>query len=97
MVAVRWRRACPSARLLVAALIAGGCGPPSEPRELAIAVEERIDSLDPATDSLNAWAVLGNVFEALVTRGADQRIQPALSIGWGSPDETLWTFDLRPV
>lgn len=82
----------------LAVLTAGGCArrPPPEPRELRIAIEERLESLDPATDSLNAWAVLGNVFEPLVAQGADLRIEPALAVGWATPEETLWSFELRP-
>jgi len=82
----------------LAVLTVGGCArrPPSEPRELRIAIEETLESLDPATDSLNAWAVLGNVFEPLVAQGADLRIEPALAVGWATPEETLWSFELRP-
>ena len=53
-------------------------------------------SLDP--HSLNEslqLTVVGNVYEPLVTRGADYKLKPALATSWKQTSPTVWRFDLR--
>lgn len=54
-------------------------------------------SLDPHLQSeVIAQAVLGNVYDTLVTFDADMRLVPELAVNWSNPDELTWRFDLRP-
>jgi peptide/nickel transport system substrate-binding protein len=53
-------------------------------------------SMDP--HSLNEslqLTVVGNVYEPLVTRGADYKLKPALATSWKQTAPTVWRFDLR--
>ena len=53
-------------------------------------------SMDP--HSLNEslqLTVLENVFEALVSRGRDYKLTPALATSWQQTAPTVWHFDLR--
>jgi peptide/nickel transport system substrate-binding protein len=53
-------------------------------------------SMDP--HSLNEslqLTVVGNVYEPLVTRGADYKLKPALATRWKQTAPTVWRFDLR--
>jgi peptide/nickel transport system substrate-binding protein len=49
---------------------------------------------DPAHNR-NAFNILSNVYEALVQRGPDLSLQPALAESWYSPDARTWVFKLR--
>ena len=53
-------------------------------------------SLDP--HSLNEslqLTVLNNIYEPLVTRGADYKLTPALATDWKQTEPTVWRFNLR--
>lgn len=53
-------------------------------------------SLDPHLQSeVIAQAVLGNVYDALVSFDADMRLVPQLAKTWSNPDELTWRFELR--
>ncbi len=53
-------------------------------------------SMDPhsLSESLQI-SVNENVYESLVTRGRDYKIEPALATGWKQTAPTVWHFDLR--
>ncbi len=54
-------------------------------------------SLDPySRNETLQLSLLGNVYEPLVRRGADGRLEPALAIGWRRVAPLVWRFDLRP-
>ncbi|MCP6756082.1 ABC transporter substrate-binding protein, partial [Klebsiella pneumoniae] len=41
------------------------------------------------------FAVLSNVYEPLVRRGADLSLEPALATEWKQVDDLTWEFTLR--
>jgi len=64
--------------------------------QLSIAVATDVVSLDPhLQNDLATQAILGNLYEALVSFDADMRVLPALAERWESPDELTWRFRLR--
>src|SRR4051794_24262725 len=53
-------------------------------------------SMDPAKHSAYPTAnILFNIFDPLVTLGADGKFQPALALSWSNPDPNTWRFKLR--
>jgi peptide/nickel transport system substrate-binding protein len=53
-------------------------------------------TLDPhAVSNTLIFAVLSNVYEPLVRRGADLSPEPALATSWKQVDDTTWRFELR--
>ena len=53
-------------------------------------------TLDPhAVSNTLIFAILSNVYEPLVRRGADLKIEPALATSWKQVDDTTWRFELR--
>jgi peptide/nickel transport system substrate-binding protein len=53
-------------------------------------------TLDPhAVSNTLIFAVLANVYEPLVRRNAEQKIEPALATEWKQTDGTTWEFNLR--
>jgi peptide/nickel transport system substrate-binding protein len=53
-------------------------------------------SMDPAKHSSYPTAnILFNIFDPLVTLGADGKFQPALALSWSNPDPNTWRFKLR--
>ncbi|SED42883.1 peptide/nickel transport system substrate-binding protein [Rhizobiales bacterium GAS188] len=53
-------------------------------------------TLDPhAVSNTFIFAILSNVYEPLVRRGADLSLEPALATSWKQVDDKTWRFDLR--
>jgi len=53
-------------------------------------------TLDPhAVSNTLIFAILDNVYEPLVDRGEDLKLQPALATSWKQIDKTTWEFELR--
>ena len=53
-------------------------------------------TLDPhAVSNTLIFAVLANVYEPLVRRNAEQKLEPALATDWKQVDELTWEFNLR--
>jgi peptide/nickel transport system substrate-binding protein len=53
-------------------------------------------TLDPhAVSNTLIFAVLSNVYEPLVRRGADLKLEPALATDWKQTGDTTWEFNLR--
>jgi peptide/nickel transport system substrate-binding protein len=64
---------------------------------LVIAIQGDPDSLDPhLSQDSNQAVVNDNVYEALVTRGADGKIAPLLATDWEAVSDTEWEFTIRP-
>ena len=81
--------------LLPAALIALACGTAGA-ATLRVANVGDVLSMDP--HSLNETLQLsftGNVYEALVARGKDMGLVPALATKWTQTSPTVWRFELR--
>lgn len=54
-------------------------------------------TMDPAKHSHYPTAnVAFNIFDPLITRGADGNFKPALALSWSNPDPLTWEFKLRP-
>jgi peptide/nickel transport system substrate-binding protein len=75
----------------------GACGSPrGGDRPLRIAQDLDILSLDPLALEFSTVNALSNVFEGLVQRDGEMRIQPALAVRWATGNEgRTWLFQLR--
>src|SRR3954469_7228152 len=90
MTTIRLRRAAAAALALAAALSAGAA-------TLRYSSQGDITTIDPHGNNEGFTnAFLDNVYEPLVTRGKDLRIEPCLSLSWERPDPTTISFKLRP-
>jgi peptide/nickel transport system substrate-binding protein len=85
----------PRLAALTACLLLGACLS-AQAVTLRIANQGDATSLDPHSlqESLQL-TVTGNVYEPLVTRGADFKLAPALATSWKQTAPTVWRFDLR--
>ena len=67
------------------------------PQALRIGMSSPVSTLDPhfySTSPNNTAAF--SIFDRLVHRGADGRLQPGLALSWAPVSETEWEFRLRP-
>ena len=79
--------------LVVALIAAGGA---AQAAALRVANVGDVQSMDP--HSLNETLQLsftGNIYEALVARGKDMKLEPALATQWKQTAPTVWRFELR--
>lgn len=82
------------AMLLLSMGAAAAC---AQPRLLRIATAFDPQTLDPhAIALLYHTRVIGQVYESLVGRDADFKLEPALATEWSNPTPTRWRFKLRP-
>lgn len=98
-------RFAPATALVPMAVVALACADPVpetvtdravDGRPVRIALHGDPASLDPHLQSeVIAQAVLGNVYDALVTFDSDMRLIPQLAQNWSNPDDLSWRFDLR--
>lgn len=80
---------------LVAGLAAAGFTP-AMAQELSIGLKSEATSMDPQFHQLSTnIQVAKNIFEALTTQDAVQRVTPGLAESWESVDDTTWRFHLR--
>ncbi|MCC7426782.1 MAG: ABC transporter substrate-binding protein [Alphaproteobacteria bacterium] len=69
----------------------------AQDRELRIALENDVTSIDPHYHNLGPnKAVAAHFFDALIIPDARQRPTPGLALSWRALDETTWEFKLRP-
>jgi peptide/nickel transport system substrate-binding protein len=55
-----------------------------------------VNSMDPyARNETFLLTFLGNVYEPLVRRDRELKVEPALAVRWEQPDATTWRFHLR--
>lgn len=83
---------------LLALALAPGCRERAAepPASVVIAVPYELDTIDPhAEDRLSSFAILFNVYEALVDTDAEMSIRPGLAVAWESPDPATWIFRIR--
>lgn len=68
----------------------------SSAETLRFAAQGDINSLDPYVfDETFTTGFLGNIYEGLIRRDADLKIQPALAESWEMVEPTRWRFKLR--
>jgi peptide/nickel transport system substrate-binding protein len=80
---------------LLAVALATACGM-AQAATLRMADVGDVQSMDP--HSLNETLQLsftGNIYEALVARGKDMKLVPALATQWKQTSPTVWRFELR--
>jgi peptide/nickel transport system substrate-binding protein len=80
---------------LLAIALAAACGM-AQAVTLRVADVGDVQSMDP--HSLNETLQLsftGNIYEALVARGKDMKLVPALATQWKQTSPTVWRFELR--
>ena len=89
------KRTLLAATTALAMVVAGATG--VNAKELRWGFQTDTDSLDPHAHAVTfTIGFLGNVYEGLVRRGADLKIEPALAESWTvSDDAKVWTFKLR--
>ncbi len=82
---------------LLVALAAFPAAAQAPPRILRMATSVDAATLDPhATNALFTYLVVQQIYEPLVHRGDDLRIQPGLAVRWEQTAPTRWRFHLRP-
>lgn len=81
---------------LAVILAAGSSCRASDSRELVVAHEAEIGSLDPikAADTVSN-SVLSNVYDCLVDFDRDMHLVPSLAVSWQTPSELTWILGLR--
>lgn len=84
-----------AALALAAALVL--LAPPGSAKTLRLASAFDPQTLDPhALTLLYHSRVITQVYEGLVGRDRDFRLEPALAVSWDNPSPTTWRFRLRP-
>ncbi|WP_282601754.1 ABC transporter substrate-binding protein [Paracoccus sp. PARArs4] len=65
-------------------------------QELSIGLKSEATSMDPHFHQLSTNIQVGkNIFEALTTQDAVQKVTPGLAESWEAVDDTTWRFKLR--
>ena len=84
------------AAIAVAAFLAPGLAPSAEPKILRFAFQGELKSVDPyQINESFSLSVNGAVYEGLIRRGPDLRIEPCLATSWEVLDPLHWRFHLR--
>jgi peptide/nickel transport system substrate-binding protein len=93
---MRWWAAV--ARLLIAAgLLAFAAVMPASAKTLRLASAFDPQSMDPhALALLYQTRIASQIYEALVGRDRDFKLEPALAVSWQAVDARTWRFKLRP-
>ncbi|NLD54243.1 MAG: ABC transporter substrate-binding protein [Burkholderiaceae bacterium] len=84
--------------VLIAALVAAsGAASTVSAATFRWAGASDISSMDPyARNETLLLTFTANIYEPLVRRTPDLKIEPALAVRWGQVSPTTWFFDLRP-
>ena len=90
------RRRIITTAAMALALTMGASLQAAEAKELRWAFSSDTASLDPMGHNVTfTFSVLGNVYEGLVQRNADLKIEPALAEKWEMVEPNRWRFYLR--
>ena len=80
---------------LMAGFIVAGLAP-AMAQDLSIGLKSEATSMDPQFHQLSTnIQVAKNIFEALTTQDAVQKVTPGLAESWEAVDDTTWRFKLR--
>ncbi|MCC7282042.1 MAG: ABC transporter substrate-binding protein [Acetobacteraceae bacterium] len=83
--------------LAAAAIAAIGLAPAANAVTFRFANDGDVNSMDPyARNETFLLTFNGNMYEPLVRRDRELKIEPALAVRWEQPDATTWRFHLRP-
>lgn len=83
--------------LLLASVFAAGLATAADANTFRWANDGDVNSMDPyARNETFLLTFLGNVYEPLVRRDRELRVEPALAVRWEQPSPTVWRFHLRP-
>ena len=84
------------AAIAVAAFLAPSLAPSAEPKILRFAFQGELKSVDPyQINESFSLSVNGAVYEGLVRRGPDMKLEPCLATSWEVLDPLHWRFHLR--
>jgi peptide/nickel transport system substrate-binding protein len=84
-------------RSLALAVLCAGLALPAAAKTLRFASAFDPNSLDPhALALLYQTRVVTQIYEGLVNRDRDYRLEPALAVSWQMIGPTTWRFNLRP-
>ncbi|SEC42575.1 peptide/nickel transport system substrate-binding protein [Rhizobiales bacterium GAS188] len=86
-------------KLAIAACLAlaVSMGAPAHAKSIRWASQDDAATMDPhAFNHGMTTTVLQHIYEGLVRRDRDMKIEPALAISWTQPDPKTWRFRLRP-
>ena len=84
------------AAIALAAFLAPSLAPSAEPKILRFAFQGELKSVDPyQINESFSLSVNGAVYEGLIRRGPDMRIEPCLATSWEMLDPLHWRFHLR--
>src|SRR3954469_18967882 len=65
-------------------------------QDLTIGLSANVTSIDPHFHNLSPnSAVAAHIFDRLVLKDEQQRLQPGLATEWKAIDDTTWEFKLR--
>src|ERR1700759_2210193 len=80
---------------LVCAVLASASG--ADAKTFKWANSGDVSSMDPyARQETFLLTFTSNIYEPLVRRDKDLKLEPALAVKWGQTDKNTWFFDLRP-
>jgi peptide/nickel transport system substrate-binding protein len=83
--------------LLLASIFAAGLASAADAMTFRWANDGDVNSMDPyARNETFLLTFMGNVYEPLVRRDRELKIEPALAVRWEQPSPTVWRFHLRP-
>ena len=85
--------------LALAALVCAGLSlaPVAEAKTFKWANSGDVSSMDPyARQETFLLTFNSNIYEPLIRRDKDLKLEPALATKWGQTDPTTWFFDIRP-
>ncbi len=95
--ATAWHRRLFAALLAALLAVAAASLAPAQGRTLRLASAFDPNTLDPhAIALLYHSRVVTQVYEGLVNRGRDFKLEPSLALSWQATGPTTWRFRLRP-
>src|SRR5215475_12776552 len=90
---LNFRRSVAIGAMLCAAFVAGS----ADAKKFRWANSGDVSSMDPyARQETFLLTFTSNIYEPLVRRDRDLKLEPALAVKWGQSDPTTWFFDIRP-
>src|SRR5580698_4957049 len=82
---------------LTAAVCVGLAALPATAKTFRWANSGDVSSMDPyARQETFLLTFTSNIYEPLVRRDKELKLEPALAVKWGQIDKNSWFFDLRP-